>query len=434
LLVLKEPNLPLQSHENMTTRAIDQLLKEKQKFEALFNFATIGIVIANSKGEISLVNQQAETIFGYEGAELTGQKVEVLIPESSRKTHKADRQHYTIHPQVRPMGSGRNLEAIRKDGSKFPVEISLSYFNTDEGLYVIAFILDITKRKESEAVLLHQKSELEIITKEVKALNSNLEEEVERRTEALRQTLTKLEESQKELQEALEREKHLGELKSRFVTMASHEFKTPLSTIMTSATLIGKYTKTEEQSSRDKHLKRISDTVLNLSTLLNEFLSIGKLEEGKIIAKNELFNLPQLIQNVVSEIQTSASEGKTIQYLPEGVQDVYQDKDLVRNVLINLLSNAIKFSPPGGKVEIDARYGENGDLEIQVKDNGIGISKEDQDHLFERFFRGRNADNIQGTGLGLHIIQRYLSIMGGKIEVESELNKGTTFKIKIPIK
>ena len=102
--------------------------------------------------------------------------------------------------------------------------------------------------------------------------------------------------------------------------------------------------------------------------------------------------------------------------------------------MINLLSNAIKFSPPGGKVEIDARYGENGDLEIQVKDNGIGISKEDQDHLFERFFRGRNADNIQGTGLGLHIIQRYLSIMGGKIEVESELNKGTTFKIKIPIK
>jgi PAS domain S-box-containing protein len=416
----------------MTTKAIDQLVKEKQKFEALFNFATIGIVIANSKGEIVQINQQAETIFGHSGDEIAGKKVEILLPEGKRRSHQLDRKHYTIHPQVRPMGMGRDLMAVHKKGHTFPVEVSLSYFNTEEGLYVIAFIQDITSRKDNEAILLRQKAELEEITQKIIALNTNLEQEVEKRTDDLRQTLTKLEASQAELQEALEREKQLGELKSRFVTMASHEFKTPLATILTSASLIGKYVTTEEQAQREKHLKRISDTVLNLSNLLNEFLSIGKLEEGKIVPKLEKFHLPELIREVVNEMQNQALEGKTIRFQPDGVTSVSLDKELVRNVLLNLLSNALKFSQPKGNIEVTASRIANNELEIQVKDEGIGISKEDQTHLFERFFRGRNVDNIQGTGLGLHIVQRYVNLMEGKIEVESNLNQGTTFKITFP--
>jgi PAS domain S-box-containing protein len=412
----------------MTTKAIDQLLKEKQKFEALFNFATIGIVIANSKGEITLVNQHAETLFGYSSEELTGRKVEILLPDEKRNSHQMDRQHYTVHPQVRPMGVNRDLKAKKKDGSTLPVEISLSYFHTEEGLFVIAFILDITVRKQNEAILLQQKAELETITKEVKQLNSNLEEEVERRTETLRQTLNELESSRKDLQDALEREKQLGELKSRFVTMASHEFKTPLATILTSATLIGKYTKTEEQPQREKHLKRISDTVVNLSNLLNEFLSIGKLEEGKIQPKAEIFHLPDLVKQVVSEMQSQAGSVITIQFDLDGVGNVELDKELIRNVLLNLLSNAIKFSPKASTIQVNTFHRQSS-LIIEVKDEGIGISKEDQEHLFERFFRGRNADNIQGTGLGLHIVQRYMALLGGKIEFSSVLNKGTVFSL-----
>jgi PAS domain S-box-containing protein len=418
----------------MTTKAIDLLLKEKQKFEALFSFATIGIVIANSKGEITLVNQQAESIFGYKGEELTGKKVDILLPEGKRHQHQLDRQHYTIHPKVRPMGSGRDLIAVRKDQSKFPVEISLSYFNTEEGLFVIAFILDITLRKESEAILLKQKADLETVTKEVKELNANLEEEVEKRTDALRQTLTQLEASQKDLQLALDREKQLGELKSRFVTMASHEFKTPLATIMTSATLAGKYIKTEEQAQREKHLKRISDTVQNLTTLLNEFLSIGKLEEGKINPKKEIFHLPELMKEVISEMQNHANDGKQILYTPDGVSTVNMDKEMLRNVMINLLSNALKFSSPQGLIQVAVKKQDQDQskVEIFVKDQGIGISKEDQEHLFERFFRGKNAVNIQGTGLGLHIVQRYVSLLEGEIFVESALDNGTTIKLIIP--
>jgi signal transduction histidine kinase len=332
------------------------------------------------------------------------------------------------------MGTGRDLSAVHKKGHQFPVEVSLSYFNTEEGLFVIAFIQDITSRKDNEAILIKQKAELEEITAKIKLLNSNLEQEVEKRTDDLRQTLFQLEASQKELQKALEREKQLGELKSRFVTMASHEFKTPLSTILTSTSLIGKYTKAEEQAQREKHLKRISDTVINLSNLLNEFLSIGKLEEGKIIPKKENFHLPGLIREVVGEMQGLALDGKSIRFQPDGVNQVELDKELVRNVLLNLLSNALKFSKTNGTVEVLAARNENNHLEIKVKDEGIGISKEDQIHLFERFFRGRNADNIQGTGLGLHIVQRYVSLMNGNIEVESALNKGTTFKITIPEK
>jgi PAS domain S-box-containing protein len=408
----------------MTTKAFDQLLKEKQKFEALFNFATIGIVIANSKGDISLVNQHAESIFGYSADELIGNKVEMLIPKNQRADHESYRQHYTVHPQVRQMGASRDLKAKTKNGQEIPVEISLSYFHTDEGLFVIAFILDITIRKQNEAVLLKQKEELVTITEEIKKLNSNLEDLVEKRTEALTQTLNELESSRKDLQEALEREKQLGELKSRFVTMASHEFKTPLATILTSVALLGKYIKTEEQQQREKHLKRISDTVLNLSNLLNEFLSIGKLEEGKIQNSPDLFHLPELIREVVGEMQSLAGEGQTIEFDMEGIDEVRLDKELIRYVMINLLSNAIKFSPVSSVIYVTARRKDH-TLILEIKDQGIGISEEDQQHLFERFFRGRNADNIQGTGLGLHIVQRYITLMEGKMEIESALNKGT---------
>ena len=415
----------------MSPSPIDLILKEKQKFEALFNFATVGIIISNGEGIITLVNRQAEEIFGYGARELFGQKVDVLLPGHKRKNHELDRQHYVNHPQVRPMGAGLNLQASRKDGSLFPVEISLSYFHSEEGLSVIAFILDTTARKENETLLLKQKAELEKITHEVRELNAGLENEVQRRTEALRHTLYELEKSRQDLQVALARERELGELKSRFVTMASHEFKTPLSTILTSATLIGKYHKTEEQNQRERHLLKIQDTILNMSNLLNEFLSLGKLEEGRIAAKPGEFNLAEMTSELVKEMKIQAGKKCVILFQPEGKTEVFLDKDLLRNILMNLISNAIKFSGEGGRILIRSQNMAS-ELLISVEDNGIGMSEEDQAHLFERFFRGRNADNIQGTGLGLHIVQRYVHLMNGSIRFQSELNKGTIVSLQFP--
>jgi len=418
----------------MTSSDLDNLQREKTKFEALFHYATIGIVISNSKGEISLINAHAEHIFGYDQKELLNQKIEILLPESVRGQHVHHRNGYTIHPEVRPMGVGRDLTARRKDGSEFPIEISLSYFHNEEGLFVIAFLQDITLRRIKDETLRKHKEELEQITAQVKELNSNLEKEVEIRTRDLQNTLKELEISRLELQKALENEKHLGELKSRFVTMASHEFKTPLSTILTSATLIEKYKTEPEQDQRVKHLKRISDSVQNLTGLLNEFLSIGKLDEGKVEIKIEPFVLKELVEEVVSDMEQLRKTNQKIQVENLINSSIFSlDKTIVRNILVNLISNAIKFSPENSEIVVKL-FGENKELIISIKDNGIGIPFEDQAHLFSRFFRARNAENIKGTGLGLHIVQRYAEMLGGTINFESEIGTGTTFTVQIPTK
>lgn len=418
----------------MTDIALDTLQKEKQKFEALFHYATIGIVISDSKGDIALVNAHAEHIFGYDQLELVGKKVEILLSEAVRGRHVDHRKSYTVHPEVRPMGIGRDLTARRKDGSEFPVEVSLSYFHSDDGLFVIAFLQDITLRRVKDETLRNQKEELEKIAAEIKMLNANLELEVEKRTEDLQNTLEKLEASGQELQKALERERQLGELKSRFVTMASHEFKTPLSTILTSATLISKYKSDKEQEQRDKHLKRISDSVQNLTNLLNEFLSLGKLDEGRVGLKIESLSVVALVADVVLEMENHVKTGQKIVVVEPKIDRACElDKGILHNILVNLISNAIKFSSENSIVNILIEFVDK-ELIIKISDEGIGIPEEDRPHLFSRFFRARNVENVKGTGLGLHIVQRYVEMMNGKILCKSALGKGTTFTLAFPQK
>lgn len=214
--------------------------------------------------------------------------------------------------------------------------------------------------------------------------------------------------------------------------MASHEFRTPLSTILSSASLVAKYTETTQQENRDKHINRIKTSVSNLTDLLNEFLSIGKIEDGKITAHYSHFNIRELLETVCAEMQNLVKSGQRIKYTHQGNEVVYLDPSLLRNVILNLLSNAIKFTPENGAIII-AGAANDKEVIISVKDSGLGISKEDQEHLFERFFRGTNAANIQGTGLGLHIVSKYIELMDGQISYNSELEKGTEFIIKFTL-
>ena len=241
--------------------------------------------------------------------------------------------------------------------------------------------------------------------------------------------ISELKRTQEELKIALQKEKELGELKSRFVSMASHEFRTPLSTILSSANLLERYTAAEDQSKRNKHIQYIISAVGMLTDTLNDFLSVGKIEEGRINIKSVETDIPQIIQLVIDEMTGLLKPGQTIKCIHTGKMKFIMDPSLLRHILMNLVSNATKFSGEGCAIEINSEI-RGHQFTIRIKDEGIGISKEDQKHLMERFFRGTNAMNIQGTGLGLHIVARYVELLKGTITCISELEKGSEFIVK----
>ena len=408
------------------------LLREKQRFEALFDYSTMAILVSDDTGTIVLANRMARQTFGYAPEEFIGRRVEDFMPERFRVRHVGQRTRFHERPQNRTMGPGLDLYAQRKDGSEFPVEISLGHYETEEGKFVIAYVIDISRRKEIEQAILRQQEEMARAHAEIETLNEELEAKVEHRTRQLQDTMEILEKSRDDLENALSKEKELSDLKTRFVSMASHEFRTPLSTILSSASLVAKYVLSEEQDKRDKHIQRIRSAVSNLTDILNEFLSIGRLEEGKIQVNMSEFNLKDQAQLVCNEMQTILKPGQYIQYTHRGHMIVQLDLSMLRNVFINLISNALKFSPETGLIEVETDVSDMQIL-ISVRDHGIGISEEDQKHLFERFFRGKNATNIQGTGLGLHIVSKYVELMGGTISVHSTLDEGTKFIVKFRI-
>ena len=406
---------------------------DKNHMTSLFENATEGIILTNKSGKIVLVNPAAEKMFGYTAAtELIDQPIEVLIPKQYREGHVKLRDGFHKAPQDRVMGHGRDLHGTKKNGDNFPVEVSLSYYKRNNEPFVIAFIIDITGRKEIEANMLRQQQELENVTRDIRKLNTQLEAKVEERTVILKEALMKLEQSQKELSEALDKERELNEIKSRFVSMASHEFRTPLSTILSSASLLSKYVTAEDQPKRDKHTNRIKESVKHLNDILEDFLSLGRLDEGKISAQPVTFNLPELIGDTAEEMKGLLKADQSLVYEHEGNEEVHSDKKLLKNILINLITNAIKFSSDGAPIELKS-YVQNGVAKVSVADKGIGISEEDQEHLFSSFFRGKNATNIQGTGLGLHIVKRYLDLLNGNLQLHSRLDEGTTFTFSIPV-
>jgi PAS domain S-box-containing protein len=406
---------------------------DKSHITSLFENATEGFVVTNSKGSIVLVNPSACRMFGYEQDELVGQAIEILIPRQYKVGHVKMRDGFYENPQNRVMGHGRDLHGEKKGGSTFPVEVSLSTYMQKAERFVIAFIVDITHRKEIEKNIVSQQQQLERVTNEMRQLNAELEAKVEERTVILKEALQRLEQSQDELSEALDKERQLNEIKSRFVAMASHEFRTPLSTVLSSASLLSKYVTTEDQEKRNRHITKIKGSVKHLNDLLEDFLSLGKLDEGKVGAVFNEFNLPELFTDVIEEMKGLVKHGQHILYSHSGEELIDSDKKLFRNIMINLVSNAIKFSDPDKNIVVASSI--NSQMaECSVTDEGIGISEEDKEHLFSSFFRGKNAINIQGTGLGLHIVKRYLDLLGGSISLNSELGKGTTITFTIPVK
>jgi PAS domain S-box-containing protein len=360
------------------------------------------VAITNQKGIITHVNQNFCNISKYSKEELLGQDHRII--NSGHHSKEFIRNLWVT------IANGKiwrgELKNKAKDGSFYWVDTTIVPFLNKKGkpYQYLAIRSDITQRK--------------LVEEQLYKSNEELENKVKERTF--------------ELTEALEREKELSEMKSRFVSMASHEFRTPLSAILSSVSLLEHYVNPDQAEKRFKHIDRIKSSVRNLTSILDDFLSLEKLEQGKVKAHNTDFDLREFITDVVEEMDGMVKKkNQKILLSWNGENNVRQDKKILRNILLNLLSNAVKYSPEYKTIFLTADVtGE--EISIKVRDEGIGIPAEAQKELFSKFHRANNAIHIQGTGLGLHIVKRYVELPEGGISFKSREAEGTSFEIRFP--
>lgn len=382
---------------------------------AIIENAIDGIITISNRAIIKSINPSACRLFGYEPDEVIGQNIKVLMPNPYHDQHDEYIARYQRTNEPHIIGIGREVKGLRKDGSIFPFRLGVSEVKYGETVMYAGFVHDLTKEKEAEERIREYALELEKL--------------VEDRTATLRNIVQALEEAKEEVSISLEKEKELNQLKSRFVSMASHEFRTPLSSVQLSASLIEKYAQNFDSVNITRHVNKIKNSVGNLTGILNDFLSLEKLEAGKTEATFTQFDVVKLAEEITEEMQLVAKQNQTIIYQHTGLRSkVNLDQNLLKNCVINLIANAIKYSGENTFIEFNTEITDS-DCLITIRDNGIGIPDRDQKHLFQPFFRAHNTGNIPGTGLGLNIVARYTSLMNGKVHFESIQNKGTRFTI-----
>jgi PAS domain S-box-containing protein len=407
------------------------LNKEQDIFNVLFEAVSEGVVVVDDTQKIVSVNTSIEKMFGYDKGELVNQQLNVLIPKNYHSGHGAHFNGFMKQKEKRQMGNGRDLYGARKNGDVFPLEAGLNPFEIYGKTFIMALVIDVSVRKQQEY--------------EINKLNEELEKKVKERTRALSNSLRELKvvnleldqenqkriEAENKIKDALKKEKELNELKTRFLSLVSHEFKTPLSGILTSTILLGKYKLTEQQEKRNKHLETITNKVYYLNNILNDFLSVEKLETGKISYKFHTFKLSKVLDEVIYNANMLLKGGQRIKY-PEDIDEISltQDEKIIELALSNLVNNAIKYSPENTEIEMDIKQNKKYTI-FKIKDNGIGIPKADQKNIFNRYFRAENALLTQGTGIGLNIVKSHLQNLGGTITFESKENIGSAFTMKI---
>lgn len=387
--------------------------------KAIIENAIDGIITIDERGRIESINPAACRLFQCEPAEVIGHNVSVLMPSPDRENHDGYIHRYQQTGKPHIIGIGREVKGQRKDGTIFPFRLGVSEVQYSGRKIYTGFIHDLSREKEAEETL--------------REYALHLEELVEQRTQSLKRSVQELELAKEEVSLSLEKEKELGQLKSRFVSMASHEFRTPLSAVQLSASLIDKYAAPFDNANITKHVIKIKNAVSNLTTILNDFLSLEKLEAGKVEPAFVNFDLVKLAEEITEEMQMVAKQNQNIIYQHTGTISVVKlDPNLLKNCVINLIGNAIKYSGENTFIEFNTEISST-ECIITVKDNGIGIPDTDQKHLFEAFFRAHNTGNIPGTGLGLNIVARYANLMNGRIGFKSDVNQGTLFTISFSL-
>ncbi|MGZ4053851.1 MAG: PAS domain S-box protein [Bacteroidia bacterium] len=381
----------------------DELKKSEERFAKAFRSGPVALAITRfGDGQYKDVNDNFLNLFEYKYEEVVGKTANEL--GIYRHCKPGERERFI--GLLTTNGSVKNMEITFSKSSGVPVSmlISSEIISLNGEDHILTTMIDISDKKQAEESMIR--------------LNEFLENTVRERTERL----TK----------ALEREKENNDLKSRFVTMASHEFRTPLAVLMTSVSILEEYTESKKNEKIAKHFNRIKSSVANLTAILNDFLSLEKIERGETNTESTTFNLREMIENITAEMKGSLKNGQIINYEHKGDSEiVHQDKKILYNTFMNLISNASKYSDEESPVDIYSEIS-NGKVKIDIKDYGIGIPEEEQHNMFTLFFRAKNADAIQGTGLGLNIVKKYMEMIGGDISFLSKENEGSVFTIIFP--
>jgi PAS domain S-box-containing protein len=381
------------------------LLKEKIAFyKVCFDSMQAGILVYNEKEEIVLANTPISQIFDYTQSDL--EKIKVYNLFKDFKIFK----NFIKTPDAKKYKKLIEITGIKKNGNEFPAELSFGKISYENKPYFKLLLTDISLRKKKEW--------------KIESLNTQLEEEVKIRNIELENVIEKLKIS-------LSKEKELNNLKTKFIALASHEFKTPLSAILSSTELMAKYSSLNNIEKRNEHLHKIKAMINHLNNMLDDLLTLENIETGIINIKTSKFKISDLISNILQYSRPILKKNQKLSFtnIEDGI--IEHDFKILSIILTNLLSNAIKYSNENSEIVVNFNSNKS-NIHITVEDTGIGIPISEQNLIFNRFFRAKNALYYPGTGIGLNIVKGYIQSLNGIISFESIENKGTIFRVQLP--